>query len=104
MDFLEETGLKTFVGKVNMDRNGPDILQEKNAEESAKADLYTGFQTFRESTENSVDPYAPIYAVLYRRTNEKAGRVQKEVSSSASVPPVRKYGRDRLGERTLPQH
>lgn len=40
MDFLEETGLKTFVGKVNMDRNGPDILQEKNAEESAKATLH----------------------------------------------------------------
>ncbi len=35
MDLLEETGLKTFVGKVNMDRNGPDVLQEKSAEESA---------------------------------------------------------------------
>lgn len=35
MDLLEETGLKTFVGKVNMDRNGPAVLQEKSAEESA---------------------------------------------------------------------
>lgn len=35
MELLEETGLKTFVGKVNMDRNGPAVLQEKSAEESA---------------------------------------------------------------------
>ena len=35
MDLLEETGLKTFVGKVNMDRNGSAVLQEKSAEESA---------------------------------------------------------------------
>ena len=35
MDLLEETGLKTLVGKVNMDRNGPAVLQEKSAEESA---------------------------------------------------------------------
>lgn len=39
MDLLEETGLETFVGKVNMDRNGPDTLQEKSAEESAEATL-----------------------------------------------------------------
>ena len=36
MDLLEETGLKTFVGKVNMDRNSPTYLTEKNAEESAE--------------------------------------------------------------------
>ena len=39
MDLLEETGMKTYVGKVNMDRNGPDILQEKSAAESAEATL-----------------------------------------------------------------
>lgn len=35
MELLEKTGLKTFVGKVNMDRNGPETLQEKSAEASA---------------------------------------------------------------------
>lgn len=35
MALLEKTGLKTFVGKVNMDRNGPDTLQEADAETSA---------------------------------------------------------------------
>lgn len=36
MDLLEETGLKTMVGKVNMDRNAPDYLCEESAEQSAK--------------------------------------------------------------------
>lgn len=31
MDKLEATGLKTYVGKVNMDRNSPDYLCEKDA-------------------------------------------------------------------------
>lgn len=34
MDKLEETGIKTCVGKVNMDRRAPDDLVEKNAETS----------------------------------------------------------------------
>lgn len=34
MDYMEETGLKTMVGKVNMDRNSPDYYCEKSAEES----------------------------------------------------------------------
>lgn len=35
MDLLEETGIKAMVGKVNMDRNSPDILRERDAKESA---------------------------------------------------------------------
>lgn len=35
MDLLEETGLKTYVGKVNMDRNGSSALQETSAGASA---------------------------------------------------------------------
>ena len=34
MDKLEATGLKTYVGKVNMDRNSPDYLCEASAEEA----------------------------------------------------------------------
>ncbi|MFA9465490.1 MAG: amidohydrolase family protein [Velocimicrobium sp.] len=37
MDELEKTGLKTMVGKVNMDRNAPDYLCEKSSQESAEA-------------------------------------------------------------------
>ncbi len=34
MEELEKTGLITYVGKVNMDRNAPDYLVEESAEES----------------------------------------------------------------------
>lgn len=34
MELMEQTGLKTMVGKVNMDRNSPDILREADADES----------------------------------------------------------------------
>lgn len=34
MDLMEETGLRTYVGKVNMDRNAPDTLREASAEQS----------------------------------------------------------------------
>ncbi len=37
MDLLEESGLVTLVGKVNMDRNSPDGLREVSAEASADA-------------------------------------------------------------------
>ncbi|MDO5411581.1 MAG: amidohydrolase family protein [Lachnospiraceae bacterium] len=37
MDKLEETGLKTLVGKVNMDRNCADFLSEQTAEASLEA-------------------------------------------------------------------
>lgn len=39
MDLLEETGLKTMVGKVNMDRNSPDYLCESTAEHSVSETL-----------------------------------------------------------------
>lgn len=35
MDMLEDAGLNTMVGKVNMDRNCPDYLREESAEWSA---------------------------------------------------------------------
>ena len=34
MDKLEETGVVSFIGKLNMDRNSPDNLRESSAEES----------------------------------------------------------------------
>ena len=37
MEKLENVGMKGYVGKVNMDRNSPDILREESAEASAQA-------------------------------------------------------------------
>ena len=39
MDLLEESGLETFVGKVNMDRNCPDYLREADGDVSADATI-----------------------------------------------------------------
>lgn len=39
MELLEEAGLHTMVGKLNMDRNTPDYLREESAEVSAKETL-----------------------------------------------------------------
>lgn len=36
MEKLEQTGIRAMVGKVNMDRNSPDILRERDAKESAE--------------------------------------------------------------------
>ncbi|MCD8155253.1 MAG: amidohydrolase family protein [Clostridiales bacterium] len=35
MDLMEDTGLVTYVGKVNMDQNAPEGLREQSAEDSA---------------------------------------------------------------------
>lgn len=39
MDLLEESGMETFVGKVNMDRNCPDYLRETDGDASADATI-----------------------------------------------------------------
>ena len=36
MELLEDTGMKAYVGKVNMDRNSPEILKEESVEEASK--------------------------------------------------------------------
>ena len=37
MDMIDETGLRAYVGKVNMDRNSPEYLTEESPEKAAKA-------------------------------------------------------------------
>ena len=37
MDIMEETGMKTYVGKVNMDRNCPDHIREKDSLKDTEA-------------------------------------------------------------------
>ena len=39
MELLDKTGMKTMVGKVNMDRNGSPLLQEESAKASADATI-----------------------------------------------------------------
>lgn len=55
MELMDKTGLKTMIGKVNMDRNGSPILQETSAETSAQATV-----TWIEDTLNRFKNTTPI--------------------------------------------
>lgn len=55
MELMDKTGLKTMIGKVNMDRNGSPILQETSAEASAQATV-----TWIEDTLNKFENTTPI--------------------------------------------
>ena len=55
MELMDKTGLKTMIGKVNMDRNGSPILQETSAEASAQATV-----TWIEDTLNRFENTMPI--------------------------------------------
>lgn len=55
MDLLDKTGVKTLVGKVNMDRNGSELLQESSAQSSAEATL-----SWIEDTLNKFENTKPI--------------------------------------------
>ena len=55
MEIMDKTGLKTMIGKVNMDRNGSPILQETSAEASAQATV-----TWIEDTLNRFENTTPI--------------------------------------------
>ena len=55
MELMDKTGLKTMIGKVNMDRNGSPILQETRAEASAQATV-----TWIEDTLNRFENTMPI--------------------------------------------
>jgi guanine deaminase len=78
MDLLEETGLKTLVGKVNMDRNGAATLQEESASASAQAT--------KAWIEETRDRYQNVRPVLTPRFTpscsdelmRKLGELQKE--------------------------
>lgn len=55
MELMDKTGLKTMIGKVNMDRNGSPILQETSAEASAQATV-----TWIKDTLNRFENTMPI--------------------------------------------
>ena len=78
MDMLEESGLTTMVGKVNMDRNGAPELQEESAQASA--------EDTRQWLEEIKGRYDHTYPILTPRftpscTDElmtELGKIQKE--------------------------
>lgn len=59
MDLMEESGICSYVGKVNMDRNSPDILCESSSYESLRAT--------RQWLENTKDRYQRTKPILTPR-------------------------------------
>ena len=82
MDMLEESGLATMVGKVNMDRNGAPELQEKSAQASA--------QDTRQWLEEIKGRYDHTYPILTPRftpsCTDELMRKLKEVQKKYDLP------------------
>lgn len=60
MDMLEETGMKTMVGKVNMDRNCSDSLREESADKSIQ-DTISFIEHAIDKYENTVPILTPRF-------------------------------------------
>lgn len=93
MDLLEETGLKTMVGKVNMDRNGVPELQEKSAEDSARDTI-----TWIEDTLSKYENVKPILTPRFTPSctdelMQKLSAIQKKYQL-----PMQSHLSENLGE------
>ncbi len=124
MDQLERTGLITYVGKVNMDRNGSVELCEKSACESAKdTKLWleeTGRKDYHRTNPILTPRFIPscsdeLMRALSEIQKEYKLRVQSHLSENLSeiawvkelVPQAESYGQayelfDMLGDKTYP--
>ena len=78
MDMLEETGLKTFVGKVNMDRNAPDYYVEDT--EDSLAETYAFLDAVCESGYENTQPIlTPRFTpACTRKLMDGLGRIAAE--------------------------
>lgn len=93
MDRMEATGLKTLVGKVNMDRNSPEYLTEGSWETSAEETL-----RWLEEAEGRYQNVRPILTPRFipscsDRLLEELGRIQR-----ATNLPVQSHLSENRGE------
>lgn len=78
MDMLEETGLKTMVGKVNMDRNCPDILREEGPHEAAE-DTLLWLSQIENRYENTMPVITPRFIpTCSDELMERLGQIARE--------------------------
>ena len=70
MDLIEETGIKAYIGKVNMDRNGSPKLQEESPRISVDATLRWLSDISGKYQNVKPDFNAPLYSFLFRRAYE----------------------------------
>ncbi len=96
MDLLEKSGLVSYVGKVNMDRNAPDYLKEENAEKSAEDTI-----RWIEGTAKHFQNTKPIITPRFIPSctdplMERLGEIQKEYNL-----PVQSHLSENLSEIEL---
>ncbi len=78
MDKMEATGLKTYVGRVNMDRNAPDTIREKDADFGA-AETERWITETAEKYENTKPMITPRFIPSCTdELMEKLGEIQKK--------------------------
>jgi len=82
MEKLERTGLATYVGKVNMDRNSPDFLRAKSAEAS-----YASTRSWIARTRSRFENTAPIITPRFIPTcSDELMRKLKELQKEYGLP------------------
>jgi len=82
MEKLEQTGLVTFVGKVNMDRNCPDILRSRSAEAA-----YLATRSWIMDTKNRFTRTAPILTPRFiPACSDELMRRLKELQAEFGLP------------------
>lgn len=93
MELLEETGIKAYVGKVNMDRNGPDTLQEKSAEDSAR-DTISWIEHVQDKFQNIKPILTPRFTPSCSDAlMESLGKIQRKYQL-----PVQSHLSENIGE------
>lgn len=96
MEKLEETGLVTFVGKVNMDQNAPKPLVEESAEAS-EADTLAWLERLTDRFERTKPILTPRFIPSCSRTLlEKLARIRQEKKL-----PVQSHLSENPGEITF---
>ena len=103
MDQLEQSGLVTYVGKVNMDRNCPDYLREESAEESGIQTVEWIKDVLHKKYQNTMPILTPRFTPSCSdELMENLKKIQMLLPDSGTVTLIRKSGRDCLGEGALP--
>lgn len=92
MDQLEKAGLRTMVGKVNMDRNCPDYLSEASARSSAEETKLWLEDVKSRAYHNTMPILTPRLSELYRRTVKLLKEIQTETGLPVQSHLSENYG------------
>ncbi len=93
MEMLDKTGLKTLVGKVNMDRNCPDYIREENAKASGD-DTERWISETADKFENAKPIITPRFTpTCSDEAMARLGEIQKKYGV-----PVQSHLSENLGE------